>query len=245
MLERMQSGYRQRFRALLAQVRPKRLEFGVRLLMRRARERSEHDGVPLPAALAELYEATRRRVEKRVRLTRGCALNPFPKEPPPAEPRFLCDGSLGGLAHWLRAAGYEARELGRVRGDALVHVARHEGGTLLTTDSRLWERRAILDGTVPALWIPTGMEPAEQLAMVLRDLALPLREPRCMACGGALAAVAKDSVRERIPPRTARWKDEYFVCEGCGQLFWQGTHWERIEARLRSLGLCEVDAARG
>jgi hypothetical protein len=88
------------------------------------------------------------------------------------------------------------------------------------------------------------MEPADQLAMVLRDLALPLRDPRCMACGGTLAAVTKDSVRERIPPRTARWKDDYFVCDGCGQLFWQGTHWERIAARLRALGSGAPDAAR-
>jgi hypothetical protein len=68
--------------------------------------------------------------------------------------------------------------------------------------------------------------------MVLRDLGLPLRAPRCMACGGPLRSVAKDEVRDRIPPRTARWKDDYFACEVCGKLFWQGTHWERIEPRL-------------
>jgi uncharacterized protein with PIN domain len=53
-----------------------------------------------------------------------------------------------------------------------------------------------------------------------------------MACGGPLRPVAKDSVAERIPPRTARWKDDYFVCERCGRLFWPGTHWERIAARI-------------
>ena len=42
------------------------------------------------------------------------------------------------------------------------------------------------------------------------------------------------AVAERIPPRTARWKDEYFVCARCGRLFWEGTHWERIRERLRS-----------
>jgi hypothetical protein len=54
-----------------------------------------------------------------------------------------------------------------------------------------------------------------------------------MACGGTLVPTPKDVVRPRIPPRTALWKDEYFVCAGCGQLFWRGTHWERIEATLR------------
>jgi uncharacterized protein with PIN domain len=53
-----------------------------------------------------------------------------------------------------------------------------------------------------------------------------------MSCGGALRAVAKDEVIERIPPRTRRWKDDYFVCAGCGTLFWPGTHWEKIARRL-------------
>jgi uncharacterized protein with PIN domain len=70
------------------------------------------------------------------------------------------------------------------------------------------------------------------MGLVLRDLVLAPRAPRCMACGGALEAVAKEDVAERIPPRTARWKDEYFVCARCGRLFWPGTHWERIAARI-------------
>lgn len=231
--ERIRTGYRHRFRALLAQVRPRRLEFGVDLLMRRAEKRSAREGVPLPRALAELYEFTRVRVERRVALMAACTVDPDRPEPPASEsPRFLCDESLGGLARWLRAAGYPARALRGSRGDALIAAARRDGGVLLTTDSRLWERRAVLLGEVRALWLPSGMDRLEQLEMVMRDLALPLREPLCMACGGALQPVAKPTVRERIPPRTARWKDEYFVCAACGKLFWQGTHWERIVARL-------------
>jgi uncharacterized protein with PIN domain len=49
-----------------------------------------------------------------------------------------------------------------------------------------------------------------------------------MACGGALRRARKEDVRPRIPPRTALWKDEYFLCAACDRLFWQGTHWERI-----------------
>jgi uncharacterized protein with PIN domain len=47
--------------------------------------------------------------------------------------------------------------------------------------------------------------------------------------------VEKERVRDRIPPRTARWKDEYFLCAGCGRLFWHGTHWERISRVLAAL----------
>ncbi len=49
-----------------------------------------------------------------------------------------------------------------------------------------------------------------------------------------MAPRAKEAVSARIPQRTARWKDEYFVCGGCDQLFWQGTHWERIVPLLQA-----------
>ena len=107
----------------------------------------------------------------------------------------------------------------------------------MTGDARALERRVIQTGTIVALWVPTALPRVDQLRMVMRDLGLAPRAPRCMACGGALRAVAKAEVLARIPPRTARWKDDYFVCVGCGQLFWQGTHWERIRARLAGAGL--------
>jgi len=92
----------------------------------------------------------------------------------------------------------------------------------------------IREGSVLALWVPSGLSMPEQLGIVLRDLGLGLRAPRCMTCGGELQAVEKDAVRPRIPPRTALWKDEYFVCAGCDRLFWRGTHWERISAALQA-----------
>jgi uncharacterized protein with PIN domain len=57
-----------------------------------------------------------------------------------------------------------------------------------------------------------------------------------MNCGGKLERVEKETMRERIPPRTYLWLDEYFVCSQCGKLFWHGTHWRRIVGKLRALG---------
>jgi len=149
-------------------------------------------------------------------------------------PRFACDASLGGLVRWLRAAGYEARWLSDRRSDDLLRAARSLGEVLLTSDRHLFERRALKLGEVRGLHVPSLRDPAVQLARVLAVFELPLRTPRCMPCGGELTAVEKGAVRDRIPPRTARWRDEYWVCSRCGRLFWQGTHWERIEARLRA-----------
>jgi uncharacterized protein with PIN domain len=229
---RIEEGFRRRFRELLARVRPRRLDFGVELLMGRARARAESEGLSAVDAFTRQYEETRTRVVRRLQLMAACQVSP--PEPPPAAPlQFLCDGSLGGLARWIRAAGYRAEVAPGAR-DALVREAIRTGAVLLSTDVHLWDRRLVRDGTVRALWLPSGLEVTRQLGMVLRDLELTPREPRCMACGGALEPAPKADVAERIPPRTARWKDDYFVCARCGRLFWEGTHWERIRDRLRS-----------
>lgn len=234
MRERIEAGYREAFRTLLARVRPRRLQFGVDLLIGRARERAGRKGVPFPDAAYQLFLETRLRVEKRVALMERCTVAP---EAPAAPGLFLCDGSLGGLARWLWAAGRSA-EVARVRGDRLIAEARGRGAVLLTSDASLFTRRAILDGSLRAVWVPTGRSLLEQLDWVRHAAPFPLGEPRCMACGGELVAAEKASVRDRIPPRTALWKDEYWTCASCGRLFWEGTHWQRIVARLR-----EVQAA--
>jgi hypothetical protein len=151
---------------------------------------------------------------------------------PERPPRFLCDPSLGGLARWLRAAGFEAEVAAGVAGHRLPDEALRLGRVLLTTEAEALDRRIVVDGSLRVVWLPSTLTTSEQLRMVALDLGLVPREPRCMRCGGALVPVAKDAVRSRIPPRTALWKDEYFVCASCDGLFWQGTHWERITRTL-------------
>lgn len=234
--QRLEESYRERFRELLARVDPRRLEFGVELMIERARAQRDGFGVPLDEALSSLFETTRERVERRVQVQAACAVGTrrLPPAPLADPPRFVCDGSLGGLARWLRAAGYEAVRVAgggeRARSEAL-----RSGGVLLTSDVEVTRRRGDKATSVPVLHVPVDLSVAEQLGRVMRGHALRPRAPRCMACGAALREVAKERVRERIPPRTARWKDDYFLCAGCGRLFWQGTHWERISRVLAGL----------
>ena len=71
--------------------------------------------------------------------------------------------------------------------------------------------------------------------LVFREFGLVPGEPRCMNCGGELKRVDKETLKEKIPPKTYRWLDDYFVCRACGKLLWRGTHWERISRALREL----------
>jgi len=229
------AGFRHRFRSLLALVGPRRLEFGVELLLGRGRRRAEREGVSLAEGLTAMYEDTQARVRRRLEKT-GCRWGtpPWEQFDDGHPPRFLCDPSLGGVARWLRAAGYEAVEAPEVPGHRLPEEAHRRGMVLLTTETEVLERRLVTRGELVVCWVPSAIGMAEQLQMVMHELGLGLREPRCMACGGELVPTPKETVGPRIPPKTARWKDEYFVCAGCDRLFWQGTHWERIEKRLQA-----------
>lgn len=148
-------------------------------------------------------------------------------------PRFACDAMLGGLARWLRAAGYDACWQAGIDDWDLVRLAGREGRVLLSSDQGIFRIGIVRDGDVPALWVPHRLLTKEsQLAFVLKELHLEPREPRCMACGGALAAVPKEQVRDRAPPLTYAQVDRYFECQRCGKLFWEGTHWAKIAAVL-------------
>jgi uncharacterized protein with PIN domain len=236
MTARLELGWQHRFRAVLEKVRPRRLEFGVDLLMKRSHALAERERIPAGDAFARMYEFTRWRVQRRLEKTGACWVDAAA-----GRDAFVCDPSLGGVARWLRAAGYGARMAGL---EKAVEAARSGGAVALTTDSRVLDRGEVRARQVPVLWLPSGMPPPRQMGMVLRDLSLDPRTPLCMACGGRPQAVTKESVAARIPPRTAPWKDDYFVCPKCGRLFWQGTHWERITASIAAERPPEEDPGR-
>ena len=159
----------------------------------------------------------------------------MPREyPEEAVRRFLCDAMLGGLAKWLRAAGHDAyfaREGTDISDAHLVRVAIAEGRVLLTSDRGFLERKPVRDGEVALRLLP-HMPVEEQLRLVCETFGLCRRPSRCMECNGELEAVGVGDVAEEVPPGAARSQDSFFRCEGCGRVFYYGSHWARIGARL-------------
>lgn len=231
---RIEHGFRARFRAL-ADITGEESESFVARIVSEARGLSMREETPLARTLADAWVRELEAAKKAwaARPAVGLPAPPWARFDETRPPRFLCDPSLAGLARWLRAAGYEASPAPGVPGHRLPDEALRRGLVLLTTEAEVLDRRIVADGSLVVVWLPSALTMVEQLHMAALDLGLTLREPRCMACGGALVPTPKEVVRPRIPPRTALWKDEYFVCASCHQLFWRGTHWERIERTLR------------
>jgi uncharacterized protein with PIN domain len=243
-MSRIRKAYESRFRALIKELNGRRLEQGVRWWSKHARQLSQSDGISPTHAFEQSVSVLRERVHafsKRRSKPENGNLPPEFRIKTAANvsynrqdgcPTFLCDAGLGGLARWLRAAGYESLWQPDIGDAELLREAQRLRATVLTTDSLMMERGVLRDGIIPAFWLPPTLTMQEQLALVLREFRLTIRAARCMTCGGKLEPVEKELVRERIPPRTWHWVDEYFVCARCNQLFWHGTHWRRIRVQL-------------
>lgn len=229
-MSRMGKAYESRFRALLLRLRARRLEPGVSWILGRAKARAEAESISIVQALSDRYEHLRKQV-KRFEAREHRRVEPALNLPI----RFVCDGGLGGLARWLHAAGYEAIWFPDIEDAELLRRAQALDAIVLTTDSLMMERGVLRDGVIPALWLPPVWRNEEKLALVLREFDLPVCDPRCMNCGGELKRVEKETMRDRIPPKTWKWINDYFQCARCGQLFWRGTHWQKIQTALDRL----------
>src|SRR5947207_2556314 len=173
---RILKAYQSRFHSMLKQAGARRPEQGADWLVAKAQRLSVARQLPLSATLTQVYQNLQRQCLSRSPRHDGI-------ETPGGVRMFWCDSGLGGLARWLRAAGYDALWHPRIDDNDLLQKAEASGRTILTTDSMLMERRLIRDRVIPALWLPPTLAIAEQLKLAMSEFNLELREPRCMSCG--------------------------------------------------------------
>ena len=216
---RVESYYRNSFEWALRQLRARQLERGVHRILQLAEADAVRGNGSREFALAE----------RETRLLRRSL-----RQEPPKVNGFVCDAGLGGLARWLRACGYRAVWDPSLDDAAVIREAAARGFILLTTDSGMMERGVLRYRKIPSIWIPPHLKIPQQLKLVRGRLSLVLQPAfRCMACGGQLDAITREEAGDRIPPRTARWLNQFHACTACGKLYWEGTHWQRIQAALR------------
>jgi uncharacterized protein len=147
----------------------------------------------------------------------------------PVNPRFILDNHLGRLAAYLRMLGFDCLYQNDYDDKKLAEVAYEEGRILLSRDRHLLMRKAISLG-----YCLRSLDPVDQLVEVTErfDLAkgiVPFH--RCLRCNHPLEPVAKEAILDRLEPLTRMYFDEFQVCPGCKQIYWKGSHYERM-ARL-------------
>ena len=145
---------------------------------------------------------------------------------PLREPCFVLDTHLGRLATYLRMLGFDTLYRNDYGDEELARISSSEGRILLSRDRGLLKRRVVTHG-----YCLREINPRRQLSEILRrfDLYGATRPfQRCLRCNGLLQDVSKEAVQEQLPPRTSRYYDEFRRCEGCGRIYWKGSHYERM-----------------
>jgi len=154
----------------------------------------------------------------------------------PPDPRFLCDNMLGSLAQWLRFLGYDTLYPQAMDDTGILKWARDDDRILLTRDKELSFRAAGLGHLVPSDVLD------EQLADIRTAFDLDLHGEkllsRCSLCNAMLIAI--DSVeagKAGVPLPIVQRHAKFWRCPGCGQVYWPGSHYERIMGKIGELEL--------
>ena len=150
------------------------------------------------------------------------------------EPRFLADAMLGSLARWLRLLGYDTIYTGDQSDHEILEALEGDDRILLTRDRGLC-RRAVRKGYRCILL--RGLSVEESLYLVARRLGIRLEvdpsRSRCPVCNAPLREASPGEVRGRVPEDVLRLHDRFWVCTGCGKVYWRGGHWRGIEETLK------------
>jgi uncharacterized protein with PIN domain len=146
---------------------------------------------------------------------------------PLREPRFVLDTHLGRLAAYLRMLGFDTIYRNDCADEELAQISSQEGRILLTRDRGLLKRGAVTHG-----YCVRETASRRQLVEVLRrfDLFSAVTPfTRCIRCNGSLEPVSKEAISHRLRPKTRQYYDEFRICSGCDQVYWKGSHYERMQ----------------
>jgi uncharacterized protein with PIN domain len=150
------------------------------------------------------------------------------REHPLRDTRFVADSHLGGLARLLRMMGFDTLYENGFVDEEIERIGAQQGRIVLSRDRELLKRRSITHGCYVH-----ALRPQQQLQEIFEWLQLGRSArpfTRCLSCNAALHAVPKEQVAHRLPPRVRELHHRFSICEGCGRIFWEGSHWQRMRA---------------
>ena len=50
-----------------------------------------------------------------------------------------------------------------------------------------------------------------------------------------VVAVDKSAILDQLEPKTLRYYDEFWQCDSCGQIYWEGSHYEKMKSLIDEL----------
>ncbi|MGC9179437.1 MAG: Mut7-C RNAse domain-containing protein [Vulcanisaeta sp.] len=145
---------------------------------------------------------------------------------PISDDEVFVDSMLGWLVRWLRMLGVRVIYSPNFSDNELLNV----NHLLVTKDRELFRKRSRLS---LLLSTPRHVEWLSVLSLVLGfPLMLNMEKSLCPICGSGLVRVSRDSVIGKVPSSVLLRNNEFWLCTGCGKVYWVGSHHARINKEL-------------
>ncbi len=145
--------------------------------------------------------------------------------------KFIADSMLGKLTRWLRMSGYDVVYSRTFDDSTLIEMAVLEKRPLLSRDKTLVKKAK--DRGVEAVFMNSD-NIGGQLRQLVAEFGITLYDSpeysRCPMCNHEILEVEKTDVRPQVPEKVFLNFERFWQCPGCGKVYWQGGHWERIRA---------------
>lgn len=145
---------------------------------------------------------------------------------PLRNPKFILDVHLGKLARYMRLLGLDTLYRNNYSDNEIVKIAADEKRVILTRDIGMLKRNEVKRG----YWLRNTLLDGQVEEVIERfQLGKHLKEfSRCIDCNAMLVPVDKESVINRIPDKVKKFYNDFYVCEGCGKIYWMGSHYESM-----------------
>jgi len=147
--------------------------------------------------------------------------------------RFITDVHLGKLSRYLRMLGLDTLYRTNLKDTEIIQYSIDEKRIILTRDLGILKNSRVLRG-----YYVRNSESKEQCREVIRKFSLTSQVApftRCMECNGEFVLTRKDTVRDKVPERVYQHFEEFFMCGNCKQLYWKGSHYEKMKAQVHEL----------
>jgi uncharacterized protein with PIN domain len=152
--------------------------------------------------------------------------------------KFTVDAMLGKLTLWLRLTGHDTRYSTEMHDDELLQISIDEKRILITSDAELHERAQNQDVETLLLRGPIDEGVARVFAVYNIPTEIDPAKSRCSKCNGSLVTI-KDADKERVKDlvfeQTFDYYEEFWLCEDCNSVFFQGGHWKNIKLYMKRI----------
>ena len=152
---------------------------------------------------------------------------------------FLVDAMLGNIAKKLRLLGFDSEYVSDIDDSKLIETAKNENRTIISRDRNLIDRAK--KNEISSVYITKENE-IEQFLEIIKTTHLQFDEisgdsARCTQCNSPTSQIDKLEIKNKIPPGVLEYHDKFWKCDGCDQIYWEGTHIKNLQEFVHKIRL--------